>query len=180
MKRVSWWLLYSALMEITLFLLLQLRYATIWWYFQEPDSGWRFCVDYRALNKITVPDKFSIRVIEELLDKLASVVVFSKLDLKSGYHQIRMKETDIHKTVFRTHEGHYEFLVTPSTFQSLMNEVLRPYLRKFALVFFDDNLIYSHDKDNHRDHLLQDFEILRRNHPWVNRKKCCFESSSSE
>jgi len=67
-----------------------------------------------------------------------------------------------------------------STFQSLMNEVLRPCLRKFALVFFDDNLIYSDDKDNHRDHLLQFFEILNRNHLWVNRKKCCFESFSIE
>ena len=122
------------------------------------------------------------------MDELVGVVVFSKLDSKSGYHQIRMKETDIYKTVFRTHEGHYGFLVmpfvvltnVPFTFQSLMNEVLKPYLRKFALVFFDDNLIYSYNKDSHKNNLLQVFEILRWKYLWVKGKRCCFESSSIE
>jgi hypothetical protein len=138
-------------------------------------------VDYRELNAMTIKDKFPIPAVEELLDELHGAQFFTKLDLRSGYHQVRMHQVDVEKTAFRTHHGHFEFLVmafglcnAPSTFQALMNEALSKFLHKFVLVFFDDILVYSRTWEDHLQHLASVLAQLCHHQLYLKQSKCAF------
>ena len=152
---------------------------------KKQDGTWRFCVDYRALNWATVKDKLPIPVVKELLDELHSANFFTKLDLRSGYHQVRVYPADVHKTAFCTHHDHFEFLVmpfglsnTPSSFHTLMNSVLKPFLRRCVLVFFDDILIYSSSWTEHLQHLCAVLVTLRAHRLHLKRSKCSFATTT--
>jgi transposase InsO family protein len=141
----------------------------------------RMCIDYRALNKITVKNRYPLPRIDELMDQLHGATVFSKLDLQSGYWQIRIAEQDVPKTAFRTRYGHFEWKVmpfgltnAPATFQHLMNKILQPYLDKFVVVYLDDILIFSKTPEEHLEHVSKVLEVLRDNQMYVGLDKCAF------
>ena len=137
---------------------------------KKKDGTLRLCVDYRQLNKATVKNKYPLPRIDDLFDQLQGTEYFSKIDLQSGYHQLRIKRGDTLKTAFRTRYGHYEFQVlpfgftnAPAAFMDLMNRVFRPYLDRFVIVFIDDILIYSKSQEEHEEHLRAVLQVLRRN-----------------
>ncbi|GJW02054.1 putative reverse transcriptase domain-containing protein [Tanacetum coccineum] len=148
---------------------------------KKKDGSFRMCIDYRELNKLTVKNRYPLPRIDDLFDQLQGSSIYSKIDLRSGYHQLRVREEDISKTAFRTRYGHYEFQVmpfgltnAPAVFMDLMNRVCKPYLDKFVIVFIDDILIYSKNKQEHEEHLKIILELLKKEELYAKFSKCEF------
>ena len=150
-------------------------------YVKKKDDMLRLCIDYRKLNKLTIKNKYLLPRIDDLFDQLKGASIFLKIDLRSGYHQLRIKDVDVHKTTFRTRYGHYEFLVMSfgltnalAVFINLMNHVFRPYVDQFVIVFIDDILVYSKDRENHDTHIRVVLETLTKEQLYVKSSKCEF------
>ncbi|CAH9114854.1 unnamed protein product [Cuscuta epithymum] len=148
---------------------------------KKKDGSLRLCIDYRELNQATIKNKYPLPRIDDLFDQLKGASTFSKIDLRSGYHQVRISEKDVPKTAFRTRYGHYEFTVmpfgltnAPAVFMDLMNRVFRPYLDTFVVVFIDDILVYSKTPEDHEKHLRLTLQTLRENQLYAKLSKCDF------
>ncbi|GJX78418.1 putative reverse transcriptase domain-containing protein [Tanacetum coccineum] len=154
-------------------------------FMKKKDRCFRMCIDYRELNKLTIKNRYPLLRIDNLFDQLQGSSVYSKIDLRSGYHQLRIKEEDIQITAFRTRYGHFEFQVmpfgltsAPAVFMDLMNRVCKPYLDKFVIVFIDDILVYSKDEEEHGKHLKIILELLKKERLYAMFSKCDFWQDS--
>jgi hypothetical protein len=148
---------------------------------EKKDGSKRLCVDYRALNAVTIKNKYPLPRIEVLFEQLKGAKIFSKIDLNSGYHQLRINEEDIEKTTFSTRYGHYEYIVmsfgltnAAAAFMEAMNRMLHEYLDDFIIVFLDDILIYSKSEEEHERYLSLVLETLQKNQFYAKLKKCAF------
>src|SRR4051812_20978074 len=148
---------------------------------KKKEGSMRLCVDYRQLNKVTIKNKYPLPRIDDLMDQLVGACVFSKIDLRSGYHQIRVRAEDIQKTAFRTRYGHYEYSVmpfgvtnAPGVFMEYMNRIFHDYLDKFVVVFIDDILIYSKSEEEHAEHLRAVLSVLKEKKLFAKLSKCEF------
>nr|GEZ58301.1 putative reverse transcriptase domain-containing protein [Tanacetum cinerariifolium] len=148
---------------------------------KKKDGSLRMCINYHELNKLTIKNRYPLPKIDDLFDQLQGSSVYSKIDLRSGYHQLRVHDEDILKMAFRTRYGHYEFQVmpfvltnAPVVLMDLMNRVCKPFLDKFVIVFIDDILIYSRNKVEHEGHLKQILELLKKEELYAKFSKCHF------
>ncbi|CAH1428386.1 unnamed protein product [Lactuca virosa] len=148
---------------------------------KKKDGSFRMCIDYRELNKLTIKNRYPLSRIDDLFDQLQGASYFSKIDLRSEYHKLRVREEDIPKTAFLTRYGHFEFMVmrfgltnAPATFMDLMNRVCRPFLENFVIVFIDHILVYSRSKEEHSQHLRRVLETLRAEKMYAKFSKCEF------
>jgi hypothetical protein len=148
---------------------------------QKKDGTWRLCIDYRALNKITVRNWYLIPQIDDLLDQLTGAKYFNKIDLNSGYHQVLIEQTYVWKTAFKSKEGFFEWLVMPfgltnslDTFMRMMDDILGPFTNNFVVVYLDDILIYSKTWVEHLHHIQQILHTLRQHKLYANLEKCSF------